>query len=157
DTLLWRVVSHPQARRHNSAGRTPARLEELFGLWPWLLPLPAPQGMAAASRGVRLSSHRSFQHHSFCQCLAFNKTASLMNASAIDLTSLLKAIALLQLGVAVLNLFLVRLFNWRDDLLRVPLLLREVFQVHAWFISITLTVFAVMTWRFAQEFAGRAD
>ena len=40
-----------------------------------------------------------------------------MNASAIDLTSLLKATALLQLGVAVLNLFLVRLFNWREDLL----------------------------------------
>ena len=80
-----------------------------------------------------------------------------MNASAIDLTTLLKAIALLQLGVAVLNLFLVRLFNWREDLLRAPLLLREVFQVHAWFISITLAVFAAMTWRFAQEFAGRTD
>jgi len=80
-----------------------------------------------------------------------------MNASAIDLTSLLKAIALLQLGVALLNLFLVRLFNWRADLLRAPLLLREVFQVHAWFISITLTVFATMTWRFAKEFAGRTD
>jgi hypothetical protein len=38
-----------------------------------------------------------------------------------------------------------------------PLLLREVFRVHAWFISVTLTIFAVMTWRFATEMAGRAN
>src|SRR2546423_15073932 len=64
---------------------------------------------------------------------------------------LLQIAATLQLGVAVLNLFLVRLLHWREDLSRMPLLLREVFQVHVWFISLTLAIFGVMTWRFAGE------
>src|SRR5215831_1568007 len=62
-----------------------------------------------------------------------------------------------QLSVALLNLFLVRLLNWREDVLRMPLLMREVFQVHAWFISITLALFSVLTWRFAAELAGGAN
>ncbi len=57
----------------------------------------------------------------------------------------------------MLNLFLVPLLKWQSDLARMPLLLREVFRVHAWFISITLTIFAVMTWRFAAEIASGAN
>ena len=74
-----------------------------------------------------------------------------------QLTILFRAIALLQLAVAFLNLFLVPLLKWREDLLRAPLLLREVFQVHTWFISITLTLFAVLTFRFAPEFTSHRD
>jgi len=59
-----------------------------------------------------------------------------------------------QLGIALLNLFIPRLLQWKEDLARMPLLLREVFQVHAWFISVTLVIFAVMTWRFAGEMAS---
>jgi hypothetical protein len=70
---------------------------------------------------------------------------------------LLQCAAELQLAIALLNLFLVPLLNWQHDLARMPLLLREVFQVHAWFISITLTMFASMTWRFAAEMAGGAN
>src|ERR1051325_8729655 len=70
---------------------------------------------------------------------------------------LLRTVALLQLAVALLNLFLVPLLKWREALLRAPLLLREVFQVHAWFISITLTLFAAITFRFAGEFALRGN
>lgn len=65
-----------------------------------------------------------------------------------------KGAALAQLGIAVLNLFLVRLLKWEEEVKRMPLLLREVFYVHAWFISITLGVFAVLSWRFAGEMAG---
>jgi len=39
----------------------------------------------------------------------------------------------------------------KEDLNRLPLLVREVFQVHVWFISVTLIIFAVMTFRFAGE------
>src|SRR5437763_17210414 len=67
---------------------------------------------------------------------------------------LLQAIAAMQLGVAALNLFLIRLLKWREELARNSLLLREVFQVHVWFISITLAIFGVMTWRFAGEIAS---
>jgi len=70
---------------------------------------------------------------------------------------LLQIAAALQLAVALLNLFLVRLLNWEDDLKRMPLLLREVFRVHAWFISITLSIFAAITWRFAAEMGNGAD
>jgi len=70
------------------------------------------------------------------------------------LALVLQFVAALQLVVAVLNLFLVRLLKWKEELARIPLLLREVFQVHAWFISITLGIFAVMTWRFVGEFAA---
>src|SRR6516225_1686794 len=69
----------------------------------------------------------------------------------------LQAAAALQFGVAILNLFLVRLMKWREELSRVPLLLREVFQVHAWFISVTLAIFAVLTWRFAPELASASS
>src|SRR5258707_15818839 len=70
---------------------------------------------------------------------------------------LLSLAAALQLAIAALNLSLVPLFHWRQDLARMPLLLREVFRVHAWFISVTLAIFAVMTWRFAGQMATHTD
>jgi len=80
-----------------------------------------------------------------------------MNNPNSLLAELLELAATLQLGVAVLNLFLVRLLHWREDIARMPLLVREVFQVHIWFISITLAIFGMLTWRFAGEMAGRAN
>jgi hypothetical protein len=73
------------------------------------------------------------------------------------LISFLKAAAAVQIVVAVLNLFLTRILDWRQDVLKMPLLLREVFHVHAWFISVTLAIFGVLTWRFSAEFASRSD
>jgi len=78
-----------------------------------------------------------------------------MNSHTLALV--LRFAALLQLGIALLNLCLVRLLHWRSDLDRMPLLLREVFQVHAWFISITLVIFGSITWRFADELALKAN
>lgn len=67
------------------------------------------------------------------------------------MTTPLVIAAVAQLGIAILNLFIVRLLHWKELLDRVPLLMREVFHVHSWFISIILTIFAVMTLRFAPE------
>ena len=69
------------------------------------------------------------------------------------LQTLLQIAALAQIGVAILNLFLVRLMKWQPDLAKMQLLVREVFQVHAWFISVTLAIFGTLTWRFAAEMA----
>ena len=80
-----------------------------------------------------------------------------MNTIASHLALLLLSAAGLQLAISALNLFLVPLFKWKADLARMPLLLREVFQVHAWFISVTLGIFAIMTWRFAPEMAVGAN
>jgi hypothetical protein len=74
-----------------------------------------------------------------------------------SLSTLLQTAAALQLAVALLNLFLVPLLKWKEALACAPLLLREVFHVHAWFISVTLTIFGLLTWRFAGELAIRAN
>jgi len=79
-------------------------------------------------------------------CISF---VTYMTSSPLGL--LLDVAAALQLAVAGLNLFLVPLLKWKAELQRMPLLLREVFQVRAWFISVTLAIFAAMTWRFAGE------
>lgn len=71
----------------------------------------------------------------------------------MKLELVLYVVAIAQLAVAVVNLFLVRLLGWRADLERMPLLIREVFVVHAWFISVTLAIFGAVTMRFAPEFA----
>jgi hypothetical protein len=74
--------------------------------------------------------------------------------NSLMLINLLKAAALAQISIAVLNLFLTRLLKWKGELLQMPLLLREVFHVHAWFISVTLAIFGVITWRFSNEMAS---
>lgn len=67
------------------------------------------------------------------------------------LTTALYAAALGQSLIALLNLRLAKIMHWEADLASLPQLLREVFQVHAWFISITLALFATLTFRFAPE------
>ncbi len=76
-----------------------------------------------------------------------------MNTFEAFLQAVLYLSAFGQFALAMVNLRLNRLLAWDDDLNQLPLLLREVFQVHKWFISITLTIFAVLTWRFAGTFA----
>lgn len=74
-----------------------------------------------------------------------------MNANL--LAQLLKAAASIQIGVGILNLFLTRILDWNQVLRNMPLLLREVFHVHTWFISVTLGIFGILTWRFNAEIA----
>jgi uncharacterized membrane protein YidH (DUF202 family) len=77
-----------------------------------------------------------------------------MNPShLISLQLALHAAALAQLAVAILNLFLIRIMKWKPDLERAPLIIREVFRIHLVFISITLSIFGALTWRFAYEIA----
>jgi len=68
-----------------------------------------------------------------------------MNSFSSPSILLLETAAALQMAIAALNLFLVRILKWREDMARMPLLLRQVFQVHLWFISFTLAIFAVLT------------
>jgi hypothetical protein len=73
-----------------------------------------------------------------------------------NLELFLRLAALAQLAVAILTLFLIRIMNWQRDLVSAPLLIREVFQIHTYFISITLAIFGTLTWRFAGEIAQAA-
>jgi len=70
---------------------------------------------------------------------------------------LLRLCALAQLGVAAINFSTARLLNWQEDIDRMPLLLRQVFWVHAWFVSLVLALFGVLTWRFAPVMAAGSD
>src|SRR5207237_8497239 len=79
----------------------------------------------------------------------------LLNHISLDL--LLRTAAFAQFAVAILNLFLIRIMKWKPDLDRAPLLIREVFRIHVVFISITLSIFAVLTWQFAHEIASAAS
>lgn len=67
---------------------------------------------------------------------------------------LLRFVALLQFGLAILSLFLPRILDWKPDIARMPLLIRQVFEIHGWFIAMTLVIWAVLTWRFAPEMAN---
>lgn len=80
--------------------------------------------------------------------------ANLMRVPELVLIELLLAAAAGQVVIAVLNLFLARMMHWQEDLRRIPLLIREVFHVHSWFVSATLAIFGVLTWRFAREMAS---
>ena len=81
-----------------------------------------------------------------------------MNPSGlISLETALRAVALAQFAVAILNLFLIRIMKWKPDLERAPLLIGEVFRIHVVFNSITLSIFGVLTWRFAHEIARAAS
>ncbi len=66
---------------------------------------------------------------------------------------LLHAGAAIQVFVALLNLGLPRLLGWRPALAGLPLLVREVFYVHAFFVSLTLFGFAALTFAFAPDMA----
>ena len=67
------------------------------------------------------------------------------------LPPILIAAAIGQLMIACLNLRLDKLLAWDAELDGVSLLLREVFYVHKWFISMILVIFGALTIRFATE------
>jgi hypothetical protein len=37
-----------------------------------------------------------------------------------------------------------------------PLLVRQVFEIHSWFIALTLVIWGLLTWRFAPEMVAAA-
>lgn len=80
-----------------------------------------------------------------------------MNLLRDHLDLCLRAAALVQIGVAILNLSLIRIMKWKPDVEKMPLLIREVFRIHCFFISITLAIFGILTWRFTPEIASAAN
>ena len=79
-----------------------------------------------------------------------------MNA-AKTLEIALSASAIAQLIIATLNLLLVRVMRWQDEVQKMPLLVREVFHVHGFFVSVTLAIFSTLTLRFASDVARAAN
>ena len=69
----------------------------------------------------------------------------------------LRIAAIVQIVVGALTLFLVRLLGWHTEVNRLPPLMRQVFFVHAWFISLTLMIFAVLTWGNVHAMASASN
>src|SRR4051812_40318267 len=69
----------------------------------------------------------------------------------------LQAAAIGQACVALLNLNLVRIMKWRPEVAGFSLLVRQVFHIHTFFVSLTLLIFSAFTWRFAHVLAGGQD
>ncbi|CAN5726898.1 hypothetical protein BH11VER1_BH11VER1_21660 [soil metagenome] len=65
----------------------------------------------------------------------------------------LRIVAVAQIALAALSLCLPRILDWKADLGRMSLLVRDVFKIHSWFIALTLVIWGVLTWRFAPEMA----
>jgi hypothetical protein len=83
-----------------------------------------------------------------------------MNALWIHTTAylelFLRIVAVAQIGLAMLSLCLARVLDWKADIARMSLLVRQVFEIHGWFIALTLVIWGVLTWQFAPEMAAHA-
>ena len=66
---------------------------------------------------------------------------------------LLIAAAIGQFAIAAINLKLDKILQWERELSGLSKLLREVFHVHKWFITLILIIFGLITIRFAQDIA----
>ena len=65
----------------------------------------------------------------------------------------LRIVAVAQIALAALSLCLPRILNWRAEIDRMSPLVRDVFEIHSWFIALTLVIWGALTWRFAAELA----
>ncbi len=70
---------------------------------------------------------------------------------------LLRATAVGQLALVPLNFALPRLLNWKPELGRLSLLVREIFEIHALFITLTVGIWSVLSWRFAERWVTAPD
>jgi len=56
----------------------------------------------------------------------------------------LRAVGVVLAGLVVLNLFVPGRFGWRDELARLSLLNRQIFQAHSVFLVLTLALFSAL-------------
>ena len=71
-----------------------------------------------------------------------------------NLELFLRIIAVAQIGLAVLSFFLPRILKWEGDIARMSPLVRDVFVIHSWFISLTLLIWGVITSELARWVCG---
>jgi len=56
----------------------------------------------------------------------------------------LRIVGVLMAGLAVLNTFVPHRFHWREEMARLSLLNRQIFQAHATFLILTLAMFSAL-------------
>jgi hypothetical protein len=63
----------------------------------------------------------------------------------------LRLAGVIMAGLVVLNLWVPRRFHWREELARLSLLNRQIFQAHSMFIVLTLGLFAALLLLYGPE------
>ncbi|MEA2735412.1 MAG: hypothetical protein QOE14_1863 [Humisphaera sp.] len=63
----------------------------------------------------------------------------------------LRIVGVLLLALIALNFYVPRRFNWKTELASLSLVNRQIFQVHAGFICVILTMFAVLVLFFTRD------
>ncbi len=63
----------------------------------------------------------------------------------------LRIVGLIMAGLAVLNLFVPRQFRWREEMARLSLLNRQIFQAHSVFLILVLGMFAALLLVFGRD------
>ena len=79
-----------------------------------------------------------------------------MNLILDHLDVCLRLAAAGQIFIAFLGPMIPKMLGWREAIARMPLLVREVFWVHTWFIGLTCGIFGLITWVFAPDLAHPA-
>src|SRR5438128_8193210 len=79
-----------------------------------------------------------------------------VNTPGSSLAVLLRAAAVAQIAMVVVNLSLVRVLWLHDGLTRWPATVRELFVVHLLCISLLVLTISVLTLRFVREIANQA-
>jgi len=67
-----------------------------------------------------------------------------MTASRLTLLVHLRIVGLVMAGLVIVNVFVPRRFHWREELARLSLLNRQIFEAHAIFLVLTLALFSAL-------------
>ena len=63
----------------------------------------------------------------------------------------LRIVGLMMAGLAVLNLFVPKRFHWKEEMARLSLLNRQIFQAHSVFLTLVLWMFAALLLAFGRD------
>lgn len=67
-----------------------------------------------------------------------------MTAAPATLLAHLRIVGLMMAGLVVVNAFVPRRFHWREEMARLSLLNRQIFEAHAIFLVLTLALFSAL-------------
>jgi hypothetical protein len=63
----------------------------------------------------------------------------------------LRIVGLMMVALVVINLFVPKEFHWREEMARLSLLNRQIFQIHSIFLTLVLGMFAALLLAFGRD------
>ena len=139
---LHRAASRPRARRARRRRRAPARLGQLPGVRAGLPALPLAPHLDALLRPGTIRHPVGVPDHAVRSRLRPEEVD--MTSTAQTLLVHFRVVGVVMAGLVVVNLFVPRRFHWREEMARLSLLNRQIFQAHAVFLVLTLALFSAL-------------